>query len=56
MLNARLQLGFPVEKCALCTLMEEETAPAATDGKSVSLSFHPFEIKSCACGRRGIRR
>ena len=43
--NARLQLGFPVEKCALCTLMEEETAPAATDGKSVSLSVHPFEIK-----------
>ena len=43
--NTRLQLGFPVEKCALCTLMEEETAPAATDGKSVSLSFHPFEIK-----------
>ena len=43
--NTRLQLGFPVEKCALCTLMEEETASAATDGKSVSLSFHPFEIK-----------
>ena len=43
--NTRLQLGFPVEKCVLCTLMEEETAPAATDGKSVSLSFHPFEIK-----------
>lgn len=39
--NTRLQLGFPVEKCALCTLMEEETASAATDGKSVSLSFHP---------------
>ena len=40
--NTRLQLGFPVEKCALCTLMDTN-APGQSPPSL--LSFHPFEIK-----------
>ncbi len=44
--QAVLTLNLPARAAALCTLLEEEREPLPIDQGRVSLSFHPFEVKT----------
>ncbi|MBR4748619.1 MAG: alpha-mannosidase [Abditibacteriota bacterium] len=41
-----LECGFDFASASITNLLEEELEPAAADGRTVHLSFRPFEIKT----------
>ena len=44
--DAVVTFGLPVKEAAVCDLLEEKTQPLTVESGRISLSFHPFEVKT----------
>jgi alpha-mannosidase len=44
--DATLTVNLPFGTIAACNMLEEDATPLATEGNTVALTFHPFEVKT----------
>lgn len=47
--HAQLRFGIPLREVEETNLLEETTQPVDVEGNEVTLTFHPFEIKTLLC-------
>jgi alpha-mannosidase len=47
--SARITLNLPVQRVALCDMLENELEELKPDGSGLALNFRAFEIKTLRC-------